>query len=125
MKKAGLRSLLLVPSCCLQFALEHAALNDHMLLIRLLLMDGADINCSDTFIDPPIFAALHGCYVLVLEYFLSNGVDIELRNSENLTPLMAAAKIDDATIVDCLLAAGTWLNLTLHGNLPNLEFPLF
>lgn len=79
-------------SCCPQVALEHAVLNGHILLIRLLLMHGADISCSDTSMDPPNFVALCGCRVPVLEYFLSKGVVTELWNREYLTPIMAAAE---------------------------------
>lgn len=83
--------------------------------MQLLLTHGADINCSDAFLDPPIFAAIRGRRVPVLQYFLANGADIEQRDREDWTPLMLVAKIGDANLADCLLAAGK--------SLPYFEMP--
>ncbi|VDM35364.1 unnamed protein product [Hydatigera taeniaeformis] len=100
---------------CLHVALEQAALKGHMQIVRLLVRHGGDIDRSDEFLDPPIFAAIRGRCMPVIQYFVSFGANMEVRNKRGWTPLMLAARIGGEKMVDCLLNAGADVHATATG----------
>lgn len=91
-------------------ALSWAAMRGNRALIQLLVNHGASANGPDTTIRSPLFAAVFNGDLDTVNFFLHLGANTEHRDDLGCTPLMLAARLGDAAIVESLLMAGKHLN---------------
>lgn len=93
-------------------------------IIKLLIKLGSDVYCKDDIGDYAIhISAIHNHYES-LKYFIEIGVDIDLRGSNNCTPLISAASTTNSGLFICeyLLKLGANIEARdIYGNTPLIE----
>ena len=81
-------------------ALHFAAASNRIDVVKLLLLEGADINRQDEFKDTPLHNAARYNNTEVARLLLDNRADVNIENNDNETPLDKASKGSE---VECLL----------------------
>jgi ankyrin repeat protein len=80
-----------------------------MEVVDLLIAAGAKLNPTDAQVNPLLFAVSRR-YVPMIEPLLSRGADVNWKNSQGQTPLMAAELGGSPEVVRLLIAKGADLN---------------
>ena len=78
--------------------------------VKILLRYKADVEGNSKFWTP-LFAAVTGEYVDVLECLIENGADVNARTYDNCTPLMRASASANLDVVSVLVKHGANVNL--------------
>lgn len=104
-------------------ALHHAVCNNQLEVCKLLIMNGADVNISDTSNgQTPIFLAAHKAVdSTILELLLSNGACVNKISSLNKTLLHEFIQMYDENKLQMLLQAGVEDSINIKdivGNTP-------
>lgn len=103
-----------VPSSCDGFdgtPLYYAVDKNHVDIVRILLMHGADPN-EKSIVTLPLMQAVFKGYVDVTRLLLDHGADANKKDNLELTPLIYAAENDNVNIVRVLLNHGADINAT-------------
>lgn len=103
-----------VPSSCGGFSgtpLYYAVDKNHMDIIRILLMHGADPN-EKVAVNTPLFRAVLNGNVDVSRLLLVHGADVNMKDPTGLTALTYAVLKDNVNIVRVLLNHGADVNAT-------------
>ncbi|KFY29750.1 hypothetical protein V493_02257 [Pseudogymnoascus sp. VKM F-4281 (FW-2241)] len=91
--------------------LSHAAANGHEVVVKLLLVSGANIDSQDREGWTPLVYATNNGHEVVVKLLLANGAKIDLQNSTfGWTPLQFAIQHGHEAIVKLLLANGANVN---------------
>jgi E3 ubiquitin-protein ligase KEG len=97
---------------CMAAALKKEHEKEGRELVRVLLSAGADPTAQD---DPHCRTALHTAAMIndaeLVKIILEAGVDVNIRNAQNTTPLLVALNRGANSCVGLLLAAGANCNL--------------
>lgn len=99
-------------------ALLQATIQGYEEIVCILLEHGANPNFQNDL--PPIHAAINKGYQKILEILCNNGADIEIRDSQDFTPLITACLECNIPAVEYLLHLGKFqacFNHDLKGNL--------
>ncbi len=91
-------------------AITMAASEGHLDCLKLLLENGADINGVGNSIPPLHIASAEGQDHIV-DYLLSNGVDVNGRDANGSTALMFAYSEDQTKVINKLIKKGADVNL--------------
>ncbi|MBI3442062.1 MAG: ankyrin repeat domain-containing protein [Proteobacteria bacterium] len=86
--------------------LRKAACKGRLEDMQRLLEEGADINASNKYNDPPLFNAAHYGHIECVRFLLQKGAKVDVMAPFGCTPLMGAAERGYVDIVHLLLAAG-------------------
>ena len=87
-----------------------AAEYGHLLCVKLLLYFYADVEGNNTFWTP-LFAAVAGGYLDIMNCLVENGADVNARTYDNCTPLIRASALGDIDVVTFLVEHGANVNL--------------
>lgn len=87
-----------------------AAEYGHLLCVKMLLYFHADVEGNNTFWTP-LFAAVAGGYVDIMNCLVENGADVNARTYDNCTPLIRASALGDIDVVTFLVEHGANVNL--------------
>ena len=74
--------------------------------IKLLILQGANIECQDSNKFTPLHIASYQGYFEIVNYLLSKGANIECQAIDKYTPLHFAARVDQRNIVEYLASYG-------------------
>lgn len=93
-------------------ALNYACVDgDLPLVIRLIEQEGCPVNGKAGWYDTPLHCACFADKYEVIEYLLSKGADVNLRNRPNETPLMSACTFKaNIRAIDLLIKHGADVN---------------
>ena len=72
-----------------------------------------------------LHSASFGGYLPVLRFLLRHGVNVNIRNSDNETPLLLASSLGHLDVVQCLLEHGADMNLLDNGHGAPLAFAAY
>ncbi|KAJ5787905.1 hypothetical protein N7457_002895 [Penicillium paradoxum] len=89
-----------------QTALGAACENGHLMIVRLLLDQGADPTIGDMFGRTPLFTASQHGYVEVSRLLIEHGADADIPNNYGSTPIDVACYNGCTEVVKLLLAHG-------------------
>ena len=91
-------------------ALNHAVLYNKPMTVQLLLQRGANVNIQTSLngriLPNPIQLAVSKSLFQIVDILLQHKPNLELRDSQNQTPLIVACRLLDSKIVERLLTAG-------------------
>lgn len=104
-----------------QSILWTAALNGNLEVVRMLLMQGAEINHTDTSGATPLYAAAANGHVDVVELLLAEVAGPDIARQDGNTPLHVAAANCSTEIVRCLLGFGASWEIRNKDNRRPLE----
>lgn len=79
-------------------------------IIAILLEKGADPNMSSTTGDPLIYHSLERDYIDILRLLVQGKVNTNTENSQGVSPLFLAAKINEPKVCQVLLEGGADVN---------------
>lgn len=96
-------------------ALGLAVEGESMLVLRMLLDSGADVNASDKAGETPLTVAAKLGKTAVLKMLLDSRADVNAPGEGGETPLMVAARFGKTANVEFLLAAGADVNVRTPG----------
>jgi len=85
-------------------ALMEALGNSHIAVAQLLLEKGANTD------DKALFLAVWMGYKSIVDAMLKSGIDVNIRNTDGMTPLMIAAEKGHTDVVESLLNKGADVN---------------
>ena len=85
-------------------ALLQALRNGHIAVAQLLLEKGANTD------DQALFLAVWMGYKAIVDAMLTSGIDVNIRNTDGMTPLMIAAEAGHTDVVESLLNKGAHVN---------------
>lgn len=86
--------------------LHSAAAADSMLICRMLLEHGAEVNVIQQGGFTPLHAAVQNGNVQVVQLFLQSGAKVNTRNLQGMTALTMAKESKNEEVISVLLAAG-------------------
>ena len=87
-----------------------AAEYGHLLCVKTLLFFHADVEGNNTFLTP-LFAAVAGGYLDIMNCLVENGANVNARTYHNCTPLIRASALGDIDAVTYLMDHGANVNL--------------
>ena len=87
-----------------------AANNGHIEIIKLFLIEGADVNAHGKYDDTALIAASKQGHIEIVKLLLKKGADVHARGTLNTTALMEASSLGHIEIVKLLLKNGAYLN---------------
>ncbi|KAA0194613.1 hypothetical protein FBUS_08899, partial [Fasciolopsis buskii] len=87
-------------------ALHYAALESNLLITRLLISRGAQVDEIDDQCQTPLFKAIRGGHLDVVRVLLKEGASVNHIDCGSQTPLILAAKLGKVDICDELLNNG-------------------
>ena len=73
-----------------------------MRTIKILLNEGAELNATDTENENALHGAVWGGHINVVEYLLGQGIQADVRGTENGTPLEMAQQMGQQSIINLL-----------------------
>ena len=86
-------------------ALHMAAYNGHTAIVQYLLQQGAEVDSRDGEKKTPLIHACTGPFAATVKALIQAGADLNAKDgTESFTPLMMAAGLGEAEVVDILLA---------------------
>lgn len=94
------------------------AANDDLNILMQLLNAGGDVNLLNQEGANLLYVAANGA---IAQYLVERGLNVNLRNADDYTPLWYAIINDRADVVAVLLNAGADPNLPVHGMIPLIE----
>ena len=91
-------------------AAHYAAENPDIRIIKLLQTYGADVDCRDIYDNSPLYYAVRGNHLEMVDYLIEQGNDPLLENCDGVNLLGAAACNPHKNVLERLLQAGVDVN---------------
>jgi len=83
-----------------------AAYSGNIIIAKLLIDKGANVNAKSADKSTPLHAATNGRHVSIAKLLIDNGADVNAKKRYGRTPLYLAAKIGHADLVELLIKSG-------------------
>jgi len=90
--------------------LKYVILKNWLLMVRLLIKSGADIERSDKYYNTPLTCAVRAGSIDILKELVEAGVNLNTRDNKGYTPLIFAVRRKNLPIINYLIEQGVDVN---------------